>query len=242
MIRADNWILWVGVGVGAIVLFILLVAVFAEPEETVVVRLGGEPFISIEPGAEIYEEAKALLEAAPDATEDELGWYDVGPETYAAVSALLPPLTSQEQEELDESQRQEATKEALWNQDWSLEELSSCSSLPDQTEATVCEAFVMSKQLETMGAIREMSDRDQRAAESHMELVDAIGVTVERVTKDKVIDRDELRYICDVAPQWQAQLQEAQRFVESKSDMLGLEIDVYRASKLVGESVAACNQ
>ena len=73
-----------------------------------------------------------------------------------------------------------------------------------------------------------------------MELVEAIDLTVESVTKDRVIDGDELRYICEVVPQWEAQLQEAQRFVESKSDMLGLEIDVYRASKLVNESLANC--
>ena len=168
-IRADNWVLWAGAVVGALVLLFVLTVIFAGPEEgttarTLIVRIEGQPYILIKPGAEVYEEAKALVEAAPDATEDEFvtGWYDVGPETYAAIRALLPPPTSQEQQELDEFQRQEATKEALWNQDWPLEKLSSCSSLPDETEATVCEAFVTFKQLETIGAIREMSDRDQR--------------------------------------------------------------------------------
>ena len=238
-------LLWGAVGIVAIVLVIVVAGVLVgapssddeggeriREGRTLIVFLdgGGEPSMTFKAGASKYDEARSIL--LDDPTVQDSGFdFTVRRETYAKLLALfdIGPEVQATKETWDAEQ---AARDALWNRDWSIAELADCTG---HVEATVCEAVLMDRQLETTRAIRELPPDDRVKIDSitiNLEKIDQAG---ERFVADGTVDAVEEDDLCTLVPQWLAQIQNAKQFIGSlgRSDLQGLEIDIY-----LGETLA----
>ena len=245
---------WGAVGIVAIVLVIVVagvvVAALSGDDEggeriregrTLIVFLdgGGEPSMTIEASAGKYDEAKSILLDDPTVQDSGFG-FTVRRETYAKLLALFD-LGPEVQATKEAWNAEQAARDALWNRDWSIAELADCTG---HLEATVCEAVLMYRQLETIQAIRELPPDDRVKIDSITINLGKIDQAGERFVADGTVDAVEEDVLCTLVPQWLAQIQDAEKFIGSlgRSDLQGLEIDIYRRETLARGMSDICDE
>ena len=141
--------------------------------------------------------------------------------------------------------------------DWTLDEMADCAGTVEKLRPDVptpehadilfesCKAAMVMKQLETMKAIREnLSGLERREILAHVNNIEKISDSVEELIDDGVIDEQEADWMCSVLPQWIAQANQADNFVESlgRTDLVGIEIDMKRLRNFTEGAQSSCNE
>ncbi len=137
---------------------------------------------------------------------------------------------------------------------WTVAELVDCdtSTLKFQIQATTatntrasdCEVELMSRQLETLAAMDGFPSTQKVAVKEHFDIISAMFKSLEQISEDKVIDKQELSYICFVHVQWGNQLQAAEEYIGSlnRDDLVGLEVDIEKLRRVVSTMPDSCGQ
>ena len=82
------------------------------------------------------------------------------------------------------------------------------------------------------------------AVKEHFDIISAMSKSIEQISEDKVIDKEELSYVCFVHVQWGNQLQAAEEYIGSlnRDDLVGVEVDIEKLRRVVSTMPDSCDQ